>query len=114
MKKIWMVLIVSFVFLTMAACAGVTPAGDRIFRAVGKVATYEPGKVIKLQEGLEVTDLADGKQLIGTTGEYIFDITAATEVKGDIKPGDRVRVRYTAVGPGHGPGPKTAVSIEAL
>ncbi len=109
-----MVLMVLVVFLAMAACAGVTPAGDKIPRAKGYVEAYEPGKMIKLAMGLQVQEYTEQEfKVVTDTGQWVFDITLATELKGEIKPGIRVLIRYTALGSG-AQGPKTGVSIEAL
>jgi hypothetical protein len=115
MKKILFISVVLFVFLAMAACAGVTPGGERIHKARGHVDTYEPGKTIKLKEGLDVQTYADSSFVTTTTGVYVFTIDPATKVTGDIKPGIRVLIRFTDQGSGPtSQNPKYALSIEAL
>ena len=114
MRKIWVVSIMVFVFLTMAACAGMQKGGERVLRARGAVAAYEPGKMIKLAAGLDLMgekDRADRPPGSAYAPEYA--ITPATEVKGDIKPGTRVLIRYTQSGSGP-EAPKTAISIDAV
>lgn len=114
MRKIWLISIVAFVFLAMAACAGLsTPSGQRIYRVRGTVEAYEPGKVIKLASRLEVEGYSDeGEvQVVKPSGpdEFTYAITPATDVKGTITKDIRVLVRYTQAG-----GAKTAVSIEKI
>ena len=113
MRKIWMVLLVLFVFLAMAACAGMTPSGQKILRARGTVDAYEPGKVLKLAEKMDIEGFSDeGETMIvapKNPGEYTFAITPATDVKGTITKDVRVLVRYTESG-----GAKTALSIEKV
>ena len=116
MRKIWVISSMVLVFLAMAACGGMYQGGERVFRARGTVTAYEPGKMIKLAEGLEVTR--------GTTTEINYYtaaptyspqyvITPATEVIGEVKPGIRVLIRYKMSGLER-ESPKTALSIEAI
>ena len=114
MRKIWVIWIMVFVFLTMAACAGMTKGGERILRARGAVAAYEPGKMIKLAAGLDVMDSEEERSFRPPAAGYApqYAITPATEVKGEIKPGTRVLIRYTKSGSGP-EAPKTALSIDA-
>jgi hypothetical protein len=112
MRKIWMVLLVLFVFVAMGACAGTQKAGDKIHRARGTVETYEPGKMIKFSDKLEVEGSEAGQGYFAKApnpGEFTFAITPGTEVIGTIKPGERALIRYTGSGTG-----KTAVSIEDI
>ena len=111
MRKIWLISILAFVFLSMA----VYPAmgAERIHRMRGTVDTYEPGKMLKFQDRLEIASFSDeGEATVmkpANTSEYTFAITPATDVKGTITKGTRVLVRYTEAG-----GVKTAVSIERI
>ena len=112
MRKIWLISIVGLVFLAMAACATM-PTGERIFRARGTVEAYEPGKMLKFSDRLEIASYSDEGEVTvmkpTNTSEYTFAITPATDVKGNITPGVRVVVRYTQAG-----GQQTAVSIEKV
>jgi hypothetical protein len=112
-RKIWMVLLVLFVFLAMAACAGMTPSGQKILRARGTVDAYEPGKMLRFAEKMEIEGFGDEGNTVMVSpknpGEYTFVVTPATDVKGTITPGIRVLVRYTESG-----GAKTAVSVERV
>jgi hypothetical protein len=112
MKKTWMVWLVLAVFLAMAACAGMQKGGEKIHRARGTVDAYEPGKMIKLSDKMEVQGSEAGQGYfakVPNPGEYTFAITPATEVIGTPKPGERALIRYTGSGTG-----KTAVSIEDI
>ena len=113
MKKIWMVWFVLVVFLVMGACAGMTKGGEKIHRARGAVDTYEPGKMLRLADKMEIEGFSDEGETVVVApknpGEYTFAITPATDVKGTITKGVRVLVRYTESG-----GAKTAVSIEKV
>jgi len=113
MKKTWMVWFVLFVLVAMGACAGKTPSGEKILRVRGAVETYEPGKMLKLEDRMEIEGFSEqGEYMVikdPTPGEYTFMITPATDVKGNIDPKDRVLIRYTETG-----GVKTAVSIEVV
>ena len=113
MKRIWMVLFVLVVFLTMASCAGFTKGGEKIWRCRGTVDTYQPGSMIKLAYRLEIEGFSDeGEAVImkpTNEADYTFAITPATDVKVTITPGVRVLVRYTQAG-----GEQTAVSIEKV
>ena len=84
--------------------------------------SYEPGKVINLQPGMAETLYEQG----GRGGAdyqaapanappqvFAYAITPDTEVKGEIKPGTRVLIRYTQMGRGDS-ATKTAVSIDAV
>ena len=115
MRKIWAIWIMVFVFLTMAACAGMTKGGERVLRARGSVAAYEPGKMIKLATGLDVMTGEEERAFRPPAAGHVpeYAITPATEVKGEIKPGTRVLIRYTQSGSGP-EGPKTAISIDAV
>ena len=117
MRKIWLISIIAFVFLAMAACAGMTPGGEKIYRARGTVEAYEPGKMLKFADKMEIEGYSEEGEVAvmkpQNTGEYTFAITPATDVKGTIKPGERVLVRYTQSG-GMAGGAKTAVSIERI
>jgi len=116
MRKIWLISIVAFVFLAMAACAH-TPSGQRIYRVRGTVETYDPGKMIKLASKLEVEGYSDEGDIQKVTpsgpDEFTFAIAPATDVKGTITPNVRVLIRYTQVGEGAA-AQKTAVSIEKV
>ena len=108
-----MVLLVAGVFVAMAACAGMTPAGQKILRARGTVESYEPGKMLTFSDKMEVAGFSDeGETMVVASpkpGEYSYVITPATDVKGNITKGVRVLVRYTEAG-----GVKTAVSVEKV
>jgi hypothetical protein len=113
MKKIWMVWFVLVVFLVMGACAGMTKSGEKIHRARGTVDAYEPGKMLKLSDKMEIEGFGDEGDTVVVAapkpGEYTFALTPATDVKGTITKNVRVLVRYTESG-----GAKTAVSIEKV
>jgi hypothetical protein len=113
MKKILFISFVLFVFVAMGACAGKTPSGQKILRVRGAVATYEPGKMLKLEDRMEIEGFSEAGDFTviatPTPGEYTFVITPATDVKGNIDPKDRVLIRYTETG-----GAKTALSIEVV
>ncbi len=118
MRKIWLLLIVAFVFVTMGACASMYSKGERVFRARGTVASYEPGKAIKLKPGYTDRLELEGAnwELIppnANLSEFEYAIVPDTEVKGSIQPGKRVLIRYTKAGP-EGPTQKTARSIDAV
>ncbi len=97
----------------MAACAGLTPSGEKIYRARGTVDTYEPGKMLKFADKLEIEGYSDEGEVAvmkpTDPNQYTFAITPATDVKGTITKDVRVLVRYTQTG-----GTKTAVSIEKI
>ncbi len=113
MKRTWMILLVAFVFVGMAACAGMTPSGQKIFRARGTVEAYEPGKMLTFANTMEIEGYTDeGEATVVASpkpGEYSYVLTPATDVKGTITKGVRVLVRYTEAG-----GVKTAISIEKI
>ncbi len=113
MKRTWMILLVVFVFVGMAACAGMTPSGQKILRARGTVDAYEPGKMLTFANAMEIEGYSDeGEVMVVASpkpGEYSYVITPATDVKGTITKGVRVLVRYTEAG-----GVKTALSIEKI
>ncbi len=115
MRKIWMIWAVVFVLLAMVACAGMQKGGERILRARGAVAAYEPGKMIKLAAGLDVMGGEEERAFKAPAAGYSpeYKITPATEVRGDIKSGTRVLIRYTQSGSGQ-EAPKTALSIDAV
>ncbi len=115
MRKIWVISVMVFVLLAMAACAGMQKGGERVLRARGAVAAYEPGKMIKLAAGLDVMSGEEDRAFRAPAAAYSpeYKITPATEVKGDIKPGTRVLIRYTQSGSGQ-EAPKTALSIDAV
>ncbi len=112
-RRIWMVLLVVGVFVAMAACAGMTPAGQKILRARGTVESCEPGKMLTFGNTMEIEGYSDeGEVMVVASpkpGEYSYVITPATDVKGTITKGIRVLVRYTEAG-----GVKTAISIEKV
>ena len=112
-RRIWMAMLVLGVFVAMAACAGMTPAGQKIFRARGTVEAYEPGKMLSFTHTMEIAGFSDeGEAMVVSSpkaGEYSYVVTPATDVKGSITKGVRVLVRYTEAG-----GVKTAVSIEKV
>jgi hypothetical protein len=114
MRKIWLISIVAFVFLAMAACASLhTASGQRIYRVRGTVEAYDPGKMIKLASRLEVEGYSDegDVQKVTPSGpdEFTFAIAPDADVKGTIKPNERVLIRYTQAGAA-----KIAVSIERV
>ncbi len=119
MRKIWLISILAFAFLPMVACA-TTPKGERVLRARGTVAAYEPGKMISLRAGMGDMEYMEQASI---TGEYkpappvpqpvLFSISSDTEVHAGIKPGIRVLIRYTQVGQGDSAA-RTAVSIDAV
>jgi hypothetical protein len=118
MKRILLVSIVLFVFLAMVSCMGASH-GEKVLRARGTVATYNPGKQITLEPGLtETPQHVGGDNYIAVPADaptpvFEYAITPATEVKGTIEPGIRVLIRYTQVGSGD-MAERTAVSIEAI
>ncbi len=117
MRKTWMVLFILFVFVALAACAGMTKGGEKVYRVRGTVDVYEPGKMIRLAENMEVegftTDYGESNVILRAKnpGEFTYTITPATEVKGTVEKGKRVLIRYTASGP-ESATTKTAVSID--
>ena len=114
MKRILLVSVVLFIFVATVSCAG-WYTGGKVFRARGIVAAYEPGKMISLQPGmtfLEVEGPDYAAAPANTPPEvFAYAITPDTELKGEIKPGIRVLIRYTQKGKGDG-AQKTAVSID--
>ncbi len=124
MRRIWLISILGFVFLTMAACSSMyTSKGDRIYRVRGVVALYNQGKLIELQPGMtqmktrtetenQMTDIVAPERAL-TPADYKYAITPATDLHGDIKPGSRVLIRYTEKGSGDYI-QRTAVSIDAV
>jgi hypothetical protein len=115
MKKILLVSVVLFVFVAMVSCAGMY-TGQKVFRARGTVAAYEPGKMISLHAGMAVLEV-EGEYGDATPSAppevFAYAITPSTELKGEIKPGTRVLIRYTQMGKGDG-AQKTAVTIDPL
>ena len=114
MRKIWLISIIAFVFLAMAACAGMhTASGERVFRARGTVEAYEPGKMLRFASKLEVEGYSDEGDVQNvspsTPEEFTFVITPDTDVKGTIAKDVRVLIRYTGTG-----SVKTAVSVEKV
>jgi hypothetical protein len=102
MKKMWTVLIVSFVFLTMAACAGLTPAGDKVHGARGKVIAYQPGQMLELSgtdlmrhDAVETATLSPMPRAEEAGKRWIYTLTPATTMKGDVQVGSIVSIRYT-------------------
>ena len=116
MKRILLVSIVLSVFLAMVSCAGMH-TGQKVLRARGAVAVYEPGKMVSLQGGMEMIK-TEGTDYIAAPPNapaqvFEYAITPDTEVKGEIKPGIRVLIRYTQIGKGDN-AQKTAVSVDAV
>lgn len=118
MKKVLFISGVVFIFLAMVSCAGKVAgmhSGETVMKARATVAAYEPGKWIKVPSGMpqlimKGTDSVPNPDYV----EYVTcDITPATEVKGEIKPGVRVLIHYTQIGKGPG-SQATAVSIERI
>ncbi len=112
-RRIWMVMLVLGVFVVMAACAGMTKSGEKIYRARGTVEAYEPGKMLTFANAMEIEGYSDEGEVVKVAspkpGEYSYVVTPATDVKGTITKGVRVLVRYTEAG-----GVKTAISIEKI
>ncbi len=108
MRKIWTISMLAFAVIAMAACASMyDKQGERVFRARGTVAAYEPGKMIKLQAGqTEMLQQVDSLALQSASGASSsqktpileYTIVPDTEVHGDVKPGKRVLIRYTQKG----------------
>ncbi len=72
---------------------------------------------VKIADRSEVEGFTEEGEVVvmkpGAAGEYTFAITPASDVKGTIKSGEPVLVRYTQSG-GRAGGKKTAVSIERV
>ncbi len=113
MKKV-VVLVFIFALLAMGACAGMNTGGtvnaDRV-----TVAAYEPGKSLTVEwinAPISSTQQYQTAKPAGPT-TVTLEITPQTEVKGEIKPGVRVLVRYLQYGKGEGSYLR-AVSIERV
>ena len=110
MKKI---LFVSLALLAMVAFVSEVSAAEKVNRILGKVTAYEPGKMLKIY-GVFKDDI-DWSEEVPRVSEaekkdWVFNITSATKVTGDIKEVSKVRIRYTRTAGGE----MTAVSISKI
>jgi hypothetical protein len=118
MKRVLFIAVILFVFVAMVSCAGKWYRGEKVLRARGVVESYEPGKTINLKPGTSEQLLTmEGTNYVRVPEnappvEYVYAITPDTEVKGEIKKGVRVLIRYTQIGTGV-EAAKTAVSVDA-
>ena len=110
MKKI---LFVSLALLLMGAFVGGVSAAEKVSTIHGKVDAYEAGKMLKLYGGYtgSVDFSGDEPKPEVAKGDWVFKVTSDTKVKGDIKQGSKVTVKYTGK---MGAGEMTAVSISQI
>jgi hypothetical protein len=102
MKKVMLVsFVLAFALVAMVACKSGMMGGPEGQKIHGKVKVYEPGKSIQLFGGYQESSKFDSVET-GADEEnpepakqWIFQITPATKVTGDIKVGSRVTIRYT-------------------
>ncbi len=118
MKRVLVISFVLFVFLAMVSCGGKVAgmhSGETVMQARATVAEYEPGKSIKVPSGMQQL-IYKGSEPIPNP-DYVpyitCEITPATQVKGEIKPGVRVLIHYKQFGKGPA-SQATAVSIERI
>jgi len=110
MKKLFFVMLA---LLAMVAFVGGVSAAEKVSTIHGKVDAYEPGKMLKLNSGYtgSVDFSGDEPKPEVAKGDWVFKITDATKVTGDIKQGSKVTVKYTGK---MGAGEMTAVSISHI
>lgn len=117
MKRIALISLVLFVFMVIVSCAGKTSTGQKVFRARGTVESYEPGRVITLVRGATETQTTGTDYVAPDKNAppevFAYQITSDTELRGQVKAGIRVLIRYTETGSGP-TAQRTALSIDPV